>query len=65
VPLALPAKPASPLTGSMQVTDDQVTGLKTGQWVVLLGSAKAPEIGGEIKPAPSRRAEVASHGALH
>jgi hypothetical protein len=52
IPLTLPPKPASPLTGSMQVTGDQIAGLKTGQWVVLLGSAKAPEIGGEIKPAP-------------
>src|SRR5579864_4818728 len=52
VPLTLPAKPASPITGSMQVTDDQIAGLKTGQWVVMIGSAKAPEIGGEIKPAP-------------
>jgi len=52
LPLTLPAKPASPLSGTMQLTDDQIAGLKTGQWVVLVGSAKAPEIGGEIKPAP-------------
>ena len=52
LPLTLPAKPASPISGTMQLTDDQIAGLKTGQWVVLIGSAKAPEIGGEIKPAP-------------
>jgi hypothetical protein len=51
-PLTLPAKPASPISGTMQLTDDQIAGLKTGQWVVLVGSAKAPEIGGEINPAP-------------
>ncbi len=51
VPLTVPAKPASPVTGSMQVTDDQIAGLKTGQWMLMIGSAKAPEIGGEIKPA--------------
>src|ERR1700690_2458904 len=34
VPLVVPAKPASPLTGSMQLTDDQIAGLKTGQWMV-------------------------------
>jgi hypothetical protein len=49
--IKLPAKPASPLTGTMPLTDDQITGLKTGQWLLLLGSTKAPEIGGEVKPA--------------
>jgi CHRD domain-containing protein len=52
VPLTLPAKPASPIGGTMQLTDDQIAGLKTGQWIVLLGTKQAPEIGGEIKPAP-------------
>jgi hypothetical protein len=52
LPLTLPAKPASPLSGTLQLTDDQIAGLKTGQWVVMIGSAKAPEIGGEIKPTP-------------
>jgi hypothetical protein len=52
VSLTLPAKPTSPVTGSMPVTDEQIVGLKTGQWVMMIGSAKAPEIGGEIKPAP-------------
>jgi hypothetical protein len=50
--LSPPADPkASPLTGTMPLTDDQITGLKTGQWLLLLGSTKAPEIGGEVKPA--------------
>jgi CHRD domain-containing protein len=52
VPLTLPAKPTSPVSGTMQVTDDQVAGFKTGEWMVMVGNAKAPEIGGEIKPAP-------------
>ena len=52
VPLTLPAKPTSPISGTIQLSDDQIAGLKTGQWVVLVGSAKAPEIGGEIKPVP-------------
>jgi hypothetical protein len=52
LPLTLPAKPTSPISGTLQLTDDQIAGLKTGQWLVLIGSAKAPEIGGEIKPAP-------------
>ena len=52
LPLTLPAKPTSPVSGSMQVTDDQIAGFKTGQWMVMIGNAKAPEIGGEIKPAP-------------
>jgi hypothetical protein len=51
LPIKLPAKPASPITGTMPLTDEQITGLKTGTWLLLLGSAKAPEIGGEIKPA--------------
>ena len=52
LPLTLPAKPTSPVSGSMQVTDDQIAGFKTGEWMVMIGNAKAPEIGGEIKPAP-------------
>jgi hypothetical protein len=52
LPLTLPAKPTSPISGTLQLTDDQIAGLKTGQWLVLIGSAKAPEIGGEIKPTP-------------
>jgi|SRR5579863_2019700 len=52
VPLTLPAKPTSPISGTMPVTDDQIAGFKTGQWVILIGNKTAPEIGGEIKPAP-------------
>jgi hypothetical protein len=51
VPIKLPAKPTSPISGTMPLTDDQITGLKTGQWILLLGSQKEPEIGGEVKPA--------------
>ncbi len=50
--LTLPAKPTSPVSGSMQVTDDQIAGFKTGEWMLLIGTKQAPEIGGEIKPAP-------------
>jgi hypothetical protein len=50
--LTLPANPASPVTGTLKLTDAQIAGLKTGQWIVLIGTKQAPEIGGEIKPAP-------------
>lgn len=52
LPLTLPAKPASPVSGTLQLTDDQIAGLKSGQWAILLGGKTAPEIGGDIKPAP-------------
>jgi len=51
VPIKLPAKPTSPISGTMPLTDDQIAGLKGGQWILLLGNAKSPEIGGEVKPA--------------
>jgi len=33
------------------LTDPAIAGLKTGDWVLLLGTKQAPEIGGEVKPA--------------
>jgi hypothetical protein len=51
LPIPLPAKPASPLNITMQLSDPAIAGLKTGDWVLLLGTKKAPEIGGEVKPA--------------
>lgn len=51
VPIKLPPNPASPITGTMPLTPAQITGIKGGQWLLLIGSQKAPEIGGEVKPA--------------
>jgi hypothetical protein len=49
--IKLPAKPASPIQGTMKLTDAQLASLKGGQWLLLIGNAKNPEIGGDIKPA--------------
>ena len=51
LPIPLPAKPASPVNITMKLTDPAIDGLKSGEWVLLLGSKQAPEIGGEVKPA--------------
>jgi hypothetical protein len=51
MPIKLPLNPASPVTGTMPLTAAQITGIKGGQWLLLIGSQKAPEIGGEVKPA--------------
>jgi hypothetical protein len=51
LPIPLPAKPASPVNITMKLTDPAIAGLKSGEWVLLLGSKQAPEIGGEVKPA--------------
>jgi hypothetical protein len=51
LPIPLPAKVASPINVTMKLTDPAINGLKTGDWVILLGTKQAPEIGGEIKPA--------------
>ena len=51
LPIPLPAKVASPINVTMKLTDPAINGLKTGDWVILLGTKEAPEIGGEIKPA--------------
>ena len=31
--------------------DTAVTAMKGGEWILLLGTKQAPEIGGEVKPA--------------
>ncbi|HWB51877.1 MAG TPA: CHRD domain-containing protein [Stellaceae bacterium] len=51
LPIPLPAKATSPISVTMKVTDAVIGGLKTGEWVILLGTKQAPEIGGEVKPA--------------
>jgi hypothetical protein len=51
VAIKLPPNPASPLTGTMPLTPAQITGIKGGQWLLLIGNQKAPEVGGEVKPA--------------
>jgi hypothetical protein len=51
LPIPLPAKPASPINVTMQLADPAIAGLKTGDWLLLLGTKQAPEIGGEVKPA--------------
>jgi hypothetical protein len=51
LPIPLPAKATSPINVTMKLTDPAIDGLKTGDWVILLGSKQAPEIGGEVKPA--------------
>ena len=52
LPIPLPAKPASPISVTMKLPDPAIAGLKTGEWVLLIGTKQAPEIGGEVKPAP-------------
>lgn len=52
VPVDLPKESASPMKGSMALTDPQVTGIQAGNWVFLIGTEEAPEIGGEVKKAP-------------
>ena len=51
LPIPLPAKAASPISVTMKVPDPAVAGLQSGEWMLLLGSKQAPEIGGEVKPA--------------
>jgi len=50
LPIPLPAKATSPINVTMKLTDPAINGLKTGDWVILLGTKQAPEIGGEVKP---------------
>jgi CHRD domain-containing protein len=52
LPIPLPGKTASPIVIKMQLGDPQIAGLKTGEWLLLIGSKQGPEIGGEVKPAP-------------
>jgi hypothetical protein len=51
LPISLPAKPTSPIAVNMQLPDPAIASLKGGDWVLLLGTKEAPEIGGEVKPA--------------
>ena len=51
LPIPIPAKAPSPINIKMQIPDAAITGLKSGEWVILLGTKQAPEIGGEVKPA--------------
>ena len=51
LPIPLPASPASPIKATMKLTDPAIAGLKSGDWILLIGSKQAPEIGGEVKPA--------------
>ncbi len=50
LPIPLPAKATSPVNVTMKLTDPAINGLKTGDWIILLGTKQAPEIGGEVKP---------------
>ena len=50
LPIPLPAKATSPINITMKLPDPAIAGLKTGDWVLLLGTKQAPEIGGEVKP---------------
>jgi hypothetical protein len=51
LPIPIPAKGASPISVKMQFPDAAIPGIKSGEWVILLGTKQAPEIGGEVKPA--------------
>ena len=52
LPIPLPANPASPISVKIPLPDPAIAGIKSGDWMLLVGSKKAPEIGGEVKPAP-------------
>jgi CHRD domain len=51
LPIPLPAKAASPISVTIKLPDPAIAGLKSGEWLLLLGTKQAPEIGGEVKPA--------------
>jgi len=51
LPIPLPAKATSPIDVKMQLPPAAVDGLKGGEWILLLGTKQAPEIGGDVKPA--------------
>jgi hypothetical protein len=51
LPIPLPASAASPIKVTMKLADPAIAGLKSGEWILLLGTKQAPEIGGEVKPA--------------
>jgi hypothetical protein len=48
VPMTLSSNAISPITGSMQLTDVQITGIQNNNWILMLGTEKVPEIGGEV-----------------
>ena len=52
LPIPLQANPASPIKVTIKLADPAIAGLKSGNWVLLIGTKQAPEIGGEVKPAP-------------
>ncbi|HVC52118.1 MAG TPA: CHRD domain-containing protein [Stellaceae bacterium] len=52
IPVTLPSPAASPIKGSMALTDPQVASIETQKWIFLIGTKEAPEIGGEVKKAP-------------
>lgn len=52
VPIPLANAATSPIKISMKLTDPVIAGLKSGDWLMLLGSKQAPEIGGDVKTAP-------------
>lgn len=51
LPIPLPAKATSPIDVKMQMPPAAIDGLKGGEWILLLGTKQAPEIGGDVKPA--------------
>lgn len=52
LPVDLPKDAKSPMQGSTKLTADQATAIQKGDWVLLIGTTEAPEIGGEVKKAP-------------
>jgi len=50
--IPLPANRASPIGFTMTLPDPAVAGIRSGEWVLLIGNKQGPEIGGDIKPAP-------------
>jgi hypothetical protein len=51
LPIPIPATPTSPINVKMQMPDAAIAAIKGGEWVLLIGTKQAPEIGGEVKPA--------------
>lgn len=51
LPIPIPANPKSPISVKMQMPDAAIAAIKGGEWILLLGTKQAPEIGGEVKPA--------------
>jgi hypothetical protein len=49
--IPLPATVTSPISVKMQMPPAAIDGMKGGEWVLLLGTKQAPEIGGDVKVA--------------